>query len=566
MIGIYLRITESYRILIAISILLLSGFYTRYSIVRNFSGYMLIFLLLGYIRADYRIHNIDTILLQDPIDVKLRAVIDNIKYNEKGALIYLKDIIYGDLSIIDNMPHRVRVRVKDSDAKRLNIGDYVESYVHLNKIPGPILPDSYDFGIDAYYNRIGAYGYAISKVDVIESNDIGYFSSKLNNLRKYLYYNFIENMGHQSGNFAAALFLGEQRGVDKKILDNMRLTGISHILCVSGMHLSLVTGIFFVISRIFLNLWDFIVWRVNTRNISVVVAILGAFLYLLLSSAGIASVRAFVMTFILMIGLVINRGVFTLRSISIAAFIITFINPEYILYPSFQLSFMAALSLIIGYEFYSSSSINLIMNPKNIFFRFAKAVMLNIYSSIIVTFGTIGIVIYHFYFIPNYVILGNLLTIPIIALAIMPIGILTIILDQIGFGYYLYAILGFFINWIINIADYISKIQNSVYHFGHIKFEYLVIHLFGLFWFIIWRSRVRFVGLIFIALSLFLISRDNDPEILINRDLGFICKKNSDGEIEVIGENVSNFHLNFIAGYFGKSFIIYKNMPIVLDP
>ena len=51
--------------------------------------------------------------------------------------------------------------------------------------------------------------------------------------------------------FAAALFLGEIGGIDQTTLKNMRFAGISHILCVSGLHLSLVSAIFFITSRFY---------------------------------------------------------------------------------------------------------------------------------------------------------------------------------------------------------------------------------------------------------------------------------------------------------------------------
>ena len=163
----------------------------------------------------------------------------------------------------------------------------------------------------------------------------------------------IEVLGVENGNFAAAILIGETKAIPKDISENMRNSGVAHILSVSGLHLSLVAMIFFVSSRALLNISNFFAYNTNIKAISAIISIIGSFLYLQISGNNIAATRAFIMTSIFILAIIFGRSPYPLRSVMIAAFLILCFLPEYVFHPSFQLSFAAVLCLISGYEFYS---------------------------------------------------------------------------------------------------------------------------------------------------------------------------------------------------------------------
>jgi len=90
----------------------------------------------------------------------------------------------------------------------------------------------------------------------------------------------------------------------------------------------------------------------NIKRIAALISLFGSYCYLEVSNMQIAATRAFIMTTIFIYSVILDRSAYLLRSIAIAGFIILVFNPEYIFHPSFQLSFVAVLSLIAGYEFY----------------------------------------------------------------------------------------------------------------------------------------------------------------------------------------------------------------------
>lgn len=455
----------------------------------------------------------------------------------------------------DDYPKKVRVSVKAADASKVRIYDYIEVLAYLSSPSGPIITGGYDFGMISHFKNIGATGYSMGAVNIMERNKV----SLVSKVKSFLYYRLTSYLGKNEGNFAAALFLGEQGGINGQILQNMRLAGVSHILCVSGLHISLVAGIFYLYSRMLLNFSNHIAWNYSIKKIGAFIGIAGSFFYLLLTGSGIASVRAFIMSFLILIGVIFDRMTLSIRSVSIAAFSILLLNPEYIIFPSFQLSFVAVLSLIAGFEFYIERREYLDEYFSGIFTR---AIIFNIYSTILASIATIPLVIYHFHIVSNYVILSNLLIVPMVSIIIMPLGILSIFLSAIGLDIYLYPILGFFINLVERSATYITNFPGSVWYFGHISKSHLLGYLLGLVWLIIWQGRVRYVGLFLMLVAFVLMCANPKPQIAINKDLGFRAFINNNSKLEIIGANISKFHLDYISHYFGKRNVIYHNKPM----
>ncbi len=63
-----------------------------------------------------------------------------------------------------------------------------------------------------------------------------------------------------------------------------------------------------------------------------------------------ATQRAFIMTAIVLIGVMADRAALTLRTLAVAAFAVLILAPQALVHPSFQMSFAATLALIAAYE------------------------------------------------------------------------------------------------------------------------------------------------------------------------------------------------------------------------
>src|SRR5262249_61204105 len=63
-----------------------------------------------------------------------------------------------------------------------------------------------------------------------------------------------------------------------------------------------------------------------------------------------ATQRAFIMTAIVLVGVMVDRPALTLRNLALAALGVLLIAPEAVVHPSFQMSFAATLALVAVYE------------------------------------------------------------------------------------------------------------------------------------------------------------------------------------------------------------------------
>ena len=79
-------------------------------------------------------------------------------------------------------------------------------------------------------------------------------------------------------------------------------------------------------------------------------ALAAAAFYLLLSGAEVATQRSFIMTAIVLVGVMVDRPALTLRTLAVAAIVVLLLAPEAVVHPSFQMSFAATLALVAGYE------------------------------------------------------------------------------------------------------------------------------------------------------------------------------------------------------------------------
>ncbi|BAW82277.1 predicted protein [Rickettsia japonica] len=171
----------------------------------------------------------------------------------------------------------------------------------LYKPQNSILPGGYDFGFYAYLSDIGANGYAMSEPQIIERNETNFDSFIYRVVPIFI---IIEKLGKDKGNFAAAILLGETKGLNRQIMQDMRQSGISHVLCVSGLHLSLVVMIIFLTTRFLLYLSNYLAYNFNIKLISAYCSLIGSFGYLELSGMQIATTRAFITDAIFIYGII----------------------------------------------------------------------------------------------------------------------------------------------------------------------------------------------------------------------------------------------------------------------
>ena len=221
----------------------------------------------------------------------------------------------------EDVPERVRITVR-TGGETFVPGDWVRLWAVVSPPYEPVAPGAFDFARKAYFQRIGGMGFAMgaprhvdAPIDDVETS----FRLSLDALRHGLAQRILTTRPDETGAVAAALLIGERGAIPKDVLATFRDAGIAHLLAISGLHVRLVAGLIFVFIRVLLALIEPVALRYPNKKWAAAITLLGTFGYLLISGVGIPTQRAFVMTGLVLIAILLDRTRISMRLIAWAA-------------------------------------------------------------------------------------------------------------------------------------------------------------------------------------------------------------------------------------------------------
>lgn len=126
-----------------------------------------------------------------------------------------------------------------------------------------------------------------------------------------------------------AMVLGDKAGAEAETMEGFRNGGCLHAFAVSGLHVGLVSGIFWMIFRL-----------LRVRPVVVrplLLLVVGA--YVLMTGCAVPAIRAYLMLAVLLLGHILRRRVSMLNTWSFAALLILMVDPSQLGNAGFLLSF-----------------------------------------------------------------------------------------------------------------------------------------------------------------------------------------------------------------------------------
>ena len=200
----------------------------------------------------------------------------------------------------------------------------------------------------------------------------------------------------------SAMTLGDKTMLKADVRNVYSQSGASHILALSGLHLSIIYMV--------LTFWC------RRRRWLRLIMLAAVWAYVVMVGMMPSVVRAASMLTLLTSAQMLHRGGFPLHTLSMAALLILIASPLSLFDVGFQLSFLAVLFILLCY-----GDIERLWKPHNAIIRWAWQLTA---VSISAQIGTIPIVAYYFGRLPLYALPANLIVIP----TTMVILILSIVL------------------------------------------------------------------------------------------------------------------------------------------
>ena len=239
-------------------------------------------------------------------------------------------------------------------------------------------------------------------------------SHSLKTFNKYL-----SDKNHKS--LANAMVLGFRNNIDPNLYNSYTNTGAIHVLAVSGLHVGILCQfLLFFLNKVFSSSNKGKVIKLSTLTISVIV-------YVIITGASAAVMRASVMIIIYYIGKYWADRVNNYNVLSIAAFLLLIYDPYMLFQASFQFSFLALLSIMYFYRKVYDWPLKYLEIKSRILNYLWQMIALSISAQIFVA----PLTIYYFHKFPFYFWLSGMVAVPA-AYAVLILGILMIIMEAIA--------------------------------------------------------------------------------------------------------------------------------------
>ncbi len=307
-----------------------------------------------------------------------------------------------------------------------------------------------------------------------------------------------------------ALLLGEQHELPPDLRQYFSASGISHILAVSGLHVSVIATL------IYLLLFP-LKLSASTRRLRPLLTLLIIWVYCAITGLSPSAVRAGVMTSFLLVAELLDRRNSSLNALFAAAFFMLIYNTHLLFQVSFQLSFFAVAAILLFYPW-----LNIGGKSRYYIVRwFSSSVALSTAAQL----GTLPLAVYYFHTIPWLFLMGNLIVLPLLPI-IFGCGLLLLLLSALYLPLSWVGIpLDVLLNGIEQFSYWIYNLPGS--HLGGVWLEarYLWFYFgIGTLLYLTFQTRSKQMlwltlsaGITFLIADLFT-SRPSYPEIVVYDD------------------------------------------------
>lgn len=486
----------------------------------------------GMMLAELETWRQSTVVLDSPVTTELTGVVERREIDANGRWRYLVRVGRTANPEIRRPPERVSLLAR-ARHESAGTGETISSRVRISPPSGPALPGLNDFAFSSYFDGIGAVGffYGVPNKEAgpaLPRAWIAEFESGLFDLRSAIASHIRETVPGDAGAFAAAIVTDERRAISKETTEALRLSGLAHIVAISGLNMALAAGIFFVGVRTVLSFFPGFAQAYPVKKIAAAGALVMATAYYLISGFGVSAERAYIMMAVMLVAVFFDRPSISLRNVALSALIIIAVSPSEILGPSFQMSFAATAALVAGYALWKNRSKKHDPEPLQIRHPVVTPVLASwkfiagiLATTLIGSTSTAIFSVEHFHRIATYGgLAANLAAMPIISFVVMPAGLVGMLLVPFGLDAPFLKLMGLGLEAVISIAKHVAAWGGDA-GIGRQHPWFLPVSTAGFLLLTLLRSRLRLVGIPLVAAALLFSWHERSkplPDILVSED------------------------------------------------
>ena len=355
-----------------------------------------LFISLGFLNTNNKMLQRDVAWKLGNIEGEGQGSVDKILKTQYGYNVYLKN------ALINNRECGNIIAYFQSEPD-LKIGNKIYLKGKIQQFE--VACNKGNFDSQKYYLSIGITTKIAVKEYYVSDDNYDFLRDKLCTLREYVVGMFSKLCdtngkdkwlyGNKAGIFSAIL-MGDKTELDQEIKDLYSLSGIAHILAISGLHISLIGMFLYSLLR-----KRFSFATSSALTIAVVT------LFAITSGMGIATIRAFVMFILKLIGEILGRKYDYITAISLSALILLADNPFIIINSGFQMSFCAMITITIIWP-----KVVYLINIKS---KIANSIVFSLCIGIFMN----PVIAYNYFQLPTYSFMLNIIVVPLLGIVVI---------------------------------------------------------------------------------------------------------------------------------------------------
>ena len=447
---------------------------------------------------------------------------------------------------------KIRVNVpQNADRPDLLEGAVVKLRARLMPPAPAMLPGAYDFSRTAWFAGLAATGSVLGEIAVVEpANETDALASTQRQLAGHVR----SQLDGSAGAIASALASGDRGSISDADEEAMRDAGLTHLLSISGLHVSAVIAAAYLIAIKLLALWPWLALRARLPLVAACVAALAGIGYTLLTGAEVPTVRSCVGAVLVLAALALGREPLSLRMVAAAALFVLFLWPESLVGPSFQMSFAAVLAIV---ALHNSAPVQAYLAPReeSWFARSGRRAVMLLVTGMVIEIALMPIVLFHFHRAGVYGAFANVVGIPLTTFFSMPLIGLALFLDIFGLGAPAWWAAGKSLDILIGIAHFTASQPGSVKLMPEMDGGIYALFVSGGIWLALWRGRVRLLGFVPAIAATLLFLSSPVPDLLVSGDGRHVGVAGEGDRLLVLRESRSDYardNLLELAGMDGE--------------
>ncbi|MFD0917514.1 ComEC/Rec2 family competence protein [Pseudahrensia aquimaris] len=501
---------------------------------------------LGASAAHWRTASLNTTMLSRAYVIDLKGTVERVERRSDGRVRYtvLPDASAGGRGALpENFNALVRVTARKG-GPNIATGERIAGKARLAPPSGPSYPGGYSFAFQSWFDGIGASGFFLGKPQRLGSAEDGGWPS-VNGVRESIVSVIRTALPGQSGALASALIVGDRSGIDEETAEALRLSGLAHILAISGLHMALLSATVIALMRVGFACAPSVALTRPVKKWAAATALLAATIYLVLSGGSVATQRAWIMVAIMLVAVMLDQRALTMRNVAIAALIVLLITPEAVLMPGFQMSFAAVAALVASYEVLTKRT-----REKRKASQWQRHSVLRRFivrdvgglamTSLVAGLATGLFAAYHFHRVAALGLIANLAAMPLVSVIVMPLALISVLAMPFGLESYPLWVMAMGVEGVVGVAKWVAEHGPSGAT-GRLTVSTLIFATLGLLVLCLLKTRLRLIGVGFFILAGLMAGKSARPDVLILENGRQVAVFGSQGNMALLRPRAEKF-------------------------